>query len=472
MFKGFFSFLLCLIVFLTYTPAALASAAESDTPYTYEGEANEKGVYEGAGKLYYEGNLFYEGEFHNNLFEGEGTLYHVSSEGNLEQQNDIYVNEVKYKGQFKNGLYHGKGTLYYQVSTLTEQTNEGIQFDGKFQYGEYNGYGTLYNMDGSNNQQGYFLEGVLYKYEGPTDENGLMHGKGKLLNDSDKVIFEGNFEHGVISGMGTLYNDEHTWKYVGPFKNDVMDGQGKIYMNDKLYYSGSFKDGVKAGKGDLYLPNEKLAYSGEFVLDRATEQPFQVKAELALNKNGSATYNVYYVLLNKYKTDDMLAYFNELKASAKDKFDSVKDDTSNNEYISFKATKEIDDLTETYIDDFLGFNFVVNKTRLMVYEQFEVFGYLATSLDANLINVNYEVLLPEGAKNVNTESSSNVMVLDENRYAWSDITDNNYRFLQFERTNYLNVGILAAFIIVLLIGIFSLKKKPKNSKKSKKLPKE
>ncbi|MEX3623638.1 hypothetical protein [Viridibacillus arvi] len=462
------------IFIITFYNIPIVALAEEASSYTYEGETTEKGIYQGQGNLYYKDKLFYEGGFSNNLFEGEGVLYQVSTEGrttvNTEPTGSSAItNEIKYKGKFKNGYYHGQGTLYYDLAIPSKENVgfDGTNYKGKFSYGQYNGYGTEFAMDGSVNQQGYFINGVLYKYEGPKDNKGKMHGNGRLIDKEGKIIFEGTFVHGEIHGIGKLKNDEHTWKYVGPFVHDMMQGKGKVYMNDELYYEGEFYQNVKEGTGTLFFPKKKVAYQGEFKNDRANIQPFQIKSELQLEKDMSGTYSVYVVLLNEFKTEDTLNYFKKLKKDAKIKFDSIKVDNSNDSYISFKATKAVEDLTKNFTDDFIGFNFVSNKTKLMIYTQYEIYGYLATTLDSSLMNVNYELILPNGAKNVNADQKANKLKVDK-QYAWVDITDTDYKFVQLQIVNIGNILISGAFFIVLLAGIIYFRKKKRQKKIAKK----
>ena len=82
--------------------------------YYYIGNWNN-GVKDGKGILYYKnGNILYEGHFHNGKFEGKGKFY---------LENGGY-----YEGEFKNNLMHGKGKIY--------DKNGDISYDGEFSFGE------------------------------------------------------------------------------------------------------------------------------------------------------------------------------------------------------------------------------------------------------------------------------------------------------------------------------------------------
>lgn len=443
-----------------------ASQYKNDTTYTYNGETNAKGLYDGFGKLYYKDVLLYEGDFNNHQFEGEGTLYHVSTVNKKRKESKV-LNKKKYEGSFLKGMYHGEGTLYFETVS-TNKIHKGIKYQGKFKYGEYHGYGIEYSEDGSVLQKGYYLNGQLYSYKGEVDKNSKMHGRGRLFDKNGKLMFDGDFVHGEIQGKGTMYNTNRNMKYVGTFEHDLLNGEGTVYMNDKLYYNGPFKKGVMEGEGILYLQNEKVAYKGQFNFNRTKEQPFQVKAELKLNSDMSATYTVYFALLNKYNNKNTLEHFNLLKEQAKPQFDSVKDDSNKqHQYISFKATKKIRNLSdELFIDKLLGLNVVLNKTKLMIYEQLEMYTYLSEVSDSNLMTIDYEVILPNGATNIYRDPFANE-ILPQKQFAWEDIIDNEYKFIQFEKKNFLNMSILILFLLVLIGGLFYFRKQKKRNTSTK-----
>lgn len=68
-------------------------------------------------KVYNYGWLRYEGEFKDDVYNGEGTLYFPVSE------------QVQYSGGWKNGVYDGQGTLYDE--------NGDIIYEGKWADGDY-----------------------------------------------------------------------------------------------------------------------------------------------------------------------------------------------------------------------------------------------------------------------------------------------------------------------------------------------
>lgn len=90
----------------------------------------EEGVKKGRGKLVWENDNkskeeSYEGEFANDVFEGNGTY--------------CWGNQKKYIGQWKNGQMHGEGIFTWK---------DGRVYKGEFQFDKKNGMGTLSWNDG------------------------------------------------------------------------------------------------------------------------------------------------------------------------------------------------------------------------------------------------------------------------------------------------------------------------------------
>ena len=85
----------------------------------------DKGAKGNYGKLYNkDGILLYEGEYKNNIRNGNGTFY--------------YPGGLKYIGEFENGIREGKGIFYCDEGSYwnghfnkNEMNGEGIYFDGE-----------------------------------------------------------------------------------------------------------------------------------------------------------------------------------------------------------------------------------------------------------------------------------------------------------------------------------------------------
>lgn len=124
------------------------------------------------------GNL-YEGEMHNDVPHGKGTL-------NYKQPNEKKCE--RYEGDFVNGVPHGLGKMFW---------TDGSIFEGAFE---------------TDNVQGH---GIKIWCIGKQDRN-----------------YVGEWKNGQMDGQGTMIsvNKETKWKmiYEGEWKNDQMDGQGTI----------------------------------------------------------------------------------------------------------------------------------------------------------------------------------------------------------------------------------------------------
>ena len=149
----------------------------------------KKGKRHGKGKSYdKDGNLFYEGDFINELPNGKGIMYF---DGN------------KYEGDLVDGKFEGNGKFYYY--------EEDREYIGQF-------------------------------------KNGNMNGKGNLYDKNGKVIYEGDFVDGKFEGNGKLFNDDGSY-YIGQFRNDLKHGKGIEYDKDGNELGDViYKEGEKCGK--------------------------------------------------------------------------------------------------------------------------------------------------------------------------------------------------------------------------------
>lgn len=170
---------------------------------TYKGDMYAN-VIHGRGYLKRSNGDYYEGEFANALFNGEGVYLWANT-------------KLKYKGQFNNGYLHGFGVLH---------NFNGI-YEGEFRKGLMSGKGLIsfYNGD---------------KYSGEFS-NSQMTGYGcYTLTDGTKMI--GHFDDGICNRHAKkLYPDGRV--YIGEFKNDVENGKG-ILIDGNKRIKGIWKDAV------------------------------------------------------------------------------------------------------------------------------------------------------------------------------------------------------------------------------------
>lgn len=88
----------------------------------------------------------------------------------------------------------------------------------------------------------------------------LRDGNGLLFDESENLIYKGEFKRGMKHGFGTLYNVKiknkkgvyHLSTFEGFFHLDVLD-YGKIYINGNKVYQGTFKNNIPHGIGSLHI---------------------------------------------------------------------------------------------------------------------------------------------------------------------------------------------------------------------------
>ena len=241
---------------------------EKDTDYIiYKGDISDY-KYNGKGILYFYDDRYYhdkikfDGIFSIGKFK-EGILY------------DKLKNKI-YEGEFVNDKYEGNGTLYFEYKNK-------IYYKGSFKNGEFL-IGELYDINGNKIYEGEFKNNFpkkckdikLYdlkaknRYEGNIN-NFCFTGKVKIFY-CDKLIFMGLLDNNRKKVKGILYENSKM-KYEGEFKNEEFNGYGKLYSLDKednkqdniyLYYEGYFKDNTLFGKGIKYYKNGKKKIEGVF----------------------------------------------------------------------------------------------------------------------------------------------------------------------------------------------------------------
>ena len=295
--------------------------------FRYEGFIKD-GKASGAGKLFDRGIRFYEGNWKNGYFNGNGCLYDFRGifpkyeasfkEGKLNGSVIIYnlQHEKIFEGTYKNNIrkygttfingrrlytgsfnnkkeYHGKGTEFDEDDTII--------YTGNYKNGKYCGLGTEY-YEGTGKYIGHFKDnkkegkGSYYNndmkifegtYKNDKKKNGKLYiihrnrpflkfegeftdGKKKkgdfyeIRNGMSCLVYHGSFEKGYFSGKGTFYPADGYYN-EGTFKKDLLEGSGKIYYpNGKVLYKGKFHKNKKEGKGTQYFENGKVSYTGTF----------------------------------------------------------------------------------------------------------------------------------------------------------------------------------------------------------------
>lgn len=450
------------IALLTTSQSIFAAS----TDFTYKG-ATKNGLYEGEGELFYKNHLLYKGTFSKGLYEGQGTLYYPDRTDGVTRDigNTDFINKIQYVGQFKEGTFYGQGTLYYEVyfPAANHPNYKGVHYQGKFRYDKFSGYGVEYDVEGNVKHRGYFLDGEPMNYEGPKDERGLMNGRGILKNEEGTILFKGMFKHGEIEGEGTLYDPSKLWRYEGHFKDDEFHGTGKIYHINKLYFDGSFSNGKKEGQGKLFNEKGEVLYQGLFKNDKPVSIPFNVHAEVKVEKDLSTRYTISVRLNNSVKTAATVKQFNEMKKKLSELYGTPKD-ISNKDSQGFTVTTTIKDIEKGFTDPFSGVNINFIKTKKLFYNQYDSYIKPINTYDPNIVNFSISYAVSRDLKDV----KSNTKMEKQMRFdvlSWNQEDGQQMINVQFQAFNLLNTIVFFLFIVVLIGGCIYFKKTSKTRTK-------
>jgi len=87
----------------------------------YEGNFDEDGNYNGFGKLAFSKSRFYEGDFLNGYFHGNGIFYHGDEfvegefkDGHIHGYAEATFKNASYKGHWQKNRFHGRGVLKFK----------------------------------------------------------------------------------------------------------------------------------------------------------------------------------------------------------------------------------------------------------------------------------------------------------------------------------------------------------------------
>lgn len=219
-------------------------------------------------KLFKNNKLFYDGNWNDGTFNGEGTLYKEDGtiksgtwdHGKLTQTFvDITLPSGHYKGYARNGKPDGLGKMEYA---------NGTSYQGKWSEGLWNGEG-LY-VSAADSVYGIWENGkvcgnVVYRnknliYEGTFDNNSPL-GVGNLTT-KDGTYYSGMWLDGKRCGMGDMIFANGD-RYSGDWANNAFDGFGEYhYVNQHAIYQGEWKEGLQHGNGLYKCPD--FSYDGEW----------------------------------------------------------------------------------------------------------------------------------------------------------------------------------------------------------------
>ena len=229
-------------------------------------------------------------------------------------QETIYIGSINIDGE-----RHGYGKLIQK---------NGIKIEGFWREGTLEGYGRVTDEDGQI-FEGYFINGKIngkgmkknlngYSYIGEF-YLGMKEGYGK--EETNKIVYEGEFHKDLKSGKGVCYFKLLEEKYEGEFKNNIINGKGHYewkngnkfegnFINGKMNgiglftwkdgskYYGNYKNNIKEGKGKFIWPNGK-SFEGNFlngkpngkgILNLIDENENIISSDIVEYENGKLKY--------------------------------------------------------------------------------------------------------------------------------------------------------------------------------------
>lgn len=230
-------------------PAELPNGQKMKLPDSgiYNGEYHD-GLFHGNGTLVWRNGSFYKGEFKNGLMHGAGIFEFASGEryegeltNGMMEGAGKYVSDRGdvYTGEFAAGNFHGKGR-YEQKS--------GVVYEGDFVKGSFTGVGKI--IYASSNE-----------YQGEV-EDWQMHGQGTYTSLDNGTVYSGTFVDDTQNGLGEIITKAGD-QYKGNIEDWSSDGQGELKRSNGEHYIGEFKSGLYHGKGKITYKN-KNTYDGEF----------------------------------------------------------------------------------------------------------------------------------------------------------------------------------------------------------------
>jgi hypothetical protein len=237
----------------------------------YDGEWR-LGFREGTGRLYDEkGFAYFEGTFAANKRNGYGILRESGSN----------AGKVVYEGDWKNDIMEGRGKFYSAAGL--------IEYDGEWKNNKKHGQAIVYKHEKSSLVQvdgtqvvkeqateqirmtehrfsnGFSVtQGNEKIYLGEKDKLGLPHGKGQLYAVNKRkatqagvlnnliLMYDGEFASGTMSGIGKLYDENQQLIYNGQMSDNLRHGHGVSLEDGRIVYDGQWVNDKESGLGRVY----------------------------------------------------------------------------------------------------------------------------------------------------------------------------------------------------------------------------
>ena len=106
------------------------------------------------------------------------------------------------------------------------------------------------------------------KYLGDHNAKNTRNGYGVLLDENERVIFQGQFKNGLKHGMGVVFTAERVKVFEGVYEHHMKNGRGQVFNEDRIViFDGWFEDDLRHGEGSEYLEDGLLLFEGSYFND-------------------------------------------------------------------------------------------------------------------------------------------------------------------------------------------------------------
>lgn len=172
--------------------------------------------------------------------------------------NMLATDFVLEEGKFL-GDYDRKGIKNGFGVLLDEEDR--IIFQGQFKNDAKHGIGAVFS----------YIPDRVKVFEGRYRAN-LKNGHGQVFNADRICVYDGHFENDLRNGEGSEFYEDGPLKFEGSYKNDLRDGEGvEYYPNGLVKSRGNWREGVLDGPGcSYYYQSGPLEYRGEYRYGRRT----------------------------------------------------------------------------------------------------------------------------------------------------------------------------------------------------------
>lgn len=234
---------------------------------------------------------YYEGNWNNDVRQGQGIYFNQSGEtlkDGLWDDDDFISGFIKefydhdkplYFGHYENSNYHGEGILFH--------SNGSIAYNGMFSDGKKHGVGVEYNQLSMEIRRGIwtndsFVDGTttlyyndnLVFYQGSVNEKDVPHGKGTKFSPNGVKKYDGLFHNGQQEGFGTSFDSNGDKIFEGNFHSGSRYGHGIEFKKGKKVFEGEFHNNIKHGFGTSFNDLENEISRGNWEYGRLQDGTF------------------------------------------------------------------------------------------------------------------------------------------------------------------------------------------------------